>query len=113
MILFLQKITPYLPLFLILSLFSVSARGKEADKISFYKDIRPIFQEHCNGCHQPAKMKGEYLMTEFASLLKGGESGEVAVVPGKPEISYLVDQIKTDQDGFSEMPKGKEVKPLN
>ena len=113
MILFLQKITPFFPLFLILSLFADSARGKQAKKISFYKDIRPIFQEHCNGCHQPAKMKGDYLMTEFPSLLKGGESGETAVVPGKAEISYLIDQIKTDKDGFSEMPKGKEVKPLH
>jgi hypothetical protein len=58
-------------------------------------------------------MKGDYLMTEFPYLLKGGESGETAVVPGKAEISYLIDQIKTDKDGFSEMPKGKEVKPLH
>ena len=113
MILLLQKITATFQLFLILSLFLENASGEEAKKISFYKDIRPIFQEHCNGCHQPAKMKGDYLMTEFSSLLQGGESGKKAVVPGNPDSSYLIDQIKPDKAGFSEMPKGKDLKPLH
>ena len=56
--------------------------------ISFHKDIKPIFQANCNGCHQPAKMKGDYLMTAFAALLEGGETGKIAIVPGKPEDSY-------------------------
>ena len=50
-----------------------------AGKISYYSQVRPILQTHCNGCHQPAKRGGEYVMTEFAGLLKGGESGEAAV----------------------------------
>jgi len=29
-----------------------------AGKISFDKQIRPIFQGVCVGCHQPAKQKG-------------------------------------------------------
>ena len=28
------------------------------EKISFYTQVRPIFQVHCVGCHQPAKAKG-------------------------------------------------------
>lgn len=79
---------------------------KAADKVSFYRDIRPIFQRHCNGCHQPAKASGEYVMTDHASLLKGGETGEVAIVPGKPETSYLIGQI-TPEDGEASMPQGK------
>jgi WD40 repeat protein len=43
-------------------------------------------------------------MTEFAPLLKGGESGEAAIVPGHPEKSYLVGQI-TPTAGKAEMPK--------
>ena len=61
-------------------------------KVSYSKDILPIFQTQCNGCHQPAKMKGDYLMTEFSSLLQGGQTGAVAVVPGYPEKSYLLNQ---------------------
>ena len=82
-------------------------------KVSFEKEIRPLFQAHCTGCHQPAKVRGGYLMTDFASLLKGGESGETAVVPGKPELSYLIDQIRTDENGVAEMPKGKTSRSLH
>ena len=31
--------------------------------VSYYKQIRPIFQAHCQGCHQPAKSSGAYVMT--------------------------------------------------
>ena len=32
------------------------ARTTEAGApVSYYKQIRPIFQAHCQGCHQPAK----------------------------------------------------------
>src|SRR5688500_16354956 len=63
-------------------------------QVSYFKDVLPILrQKNCTGCHQPAKRGGEYEMTSFAALLKGGESGEAAVVPGKPEKSYLIEQI--------------------
>jgi WD40 repeat protein/mono/diheme cytochrome c family protein len=75
-------------------------------EVSYYRDIRPIFQANCQGCHQPAKQGGEYEMTEFASLINGGETGEAAVVPGKPEESYLVQQI-TPENGEAAMPKEK------
>ncbi|MBN8421747.1 MAG: DUF1549 domain-containing protein [Verrucomicrobia bacterium] len=72
--------------------------------VSFYKHIRPIFQAQCNGCHQPAKKKGDYIMTEFVALLKGGEEGH-AVVPGKPAESNLLKLIKPDEKGKVEMPQ--------
>ncbi|MBB5032828.1 DUF1549 domain-containing protein [Prosthecobacter vanneervenii] len=72
--------------------------------VSFYKHIRPIFQAQCNGCHQPAKKKGDYIMTEFAALIKGGEEGH-AVIPGKPAESNLLKLIKPDEKGKVEMPQ--------
>jgi mono/diheme cytochrome c family protein len=80
--------------------------AEEKEAISFFRDIRPIFQEHCQGCHQPAKPGGEYVMTLHESLLEGGESGEAAIVPGDPEASYLLAQI-TPEDGVAAMPQGK------
>ena len=99
--------------FFLTLLFTLSLWADEDPRVSFYKEIRPIFQANCNGCHQPAKMKGDYLMTDFLSLIKGGETGEPAIVPGNPLASYLVDQIMVDTDGFAEMPKGKDSKPLH
>jgi len=80
-----------------------------ARKISYDKDIRPIFQTHCQGCHQPSKKGGDYVMTDFSLLLKGGESEETAIVAHKPAESYLIHRI-SKTDGAAEMPQGK--KPL-
>lgn len=77
--------------------------------VSYFKDVRPIFQAHCQGCHQPAKARGEYVMTVFDKLVAGGQSGQLAVVPKQPEKSHLIEQI-TPADGKAKMPEGK--KPL-
>ena len=77
-----------------------------AEKISYYKQIRPIFQTHCQGCHQPAKQGGAYVMTSFDALRKGGESELAAIVAGKPAESHLIEQI-TPKEGKADMPKGK------
>ena len=66
--------------------------------------IEPLFQAKCQGCHQPAKPLGDYVMTSFDKLLAGGETGDAAIVPGKPDESYLIGQI-TPVDGVAEMPK--------
>jgi WD40 repeat protein/mono/diheme cytochrome c family protein len=96
------------------AVFPLPAPGAEPDakpaegttKVSYDKQVRPIFQAHCQGCHQPAKPSGAYVMTAFDRMLAGGESKEAAIVPGKPEESFLIDQI-TPEDGKAEMPQGK------
>jgi WD40 repeat protein len=96
---------------LLVAVLSQQVRADEVEvrKISYYKDIRPLFQANCQGCHQPAKAGGDYVMTQFDLLLKGGDSEETAVVPGKIDVGHLLAQI-TPTDGKAEMPKGK--KPL-
>jgi predicted CXXCH cytochrome family protein len=78
----------------------------QAAKISYFRDVRPILQTHCQGCHQPAKSEGQYVLTSMERLVKGGESGSPAVVPGKPDESYLIQHI-TPAEGKAEMPKDK------
>lgn len=87
------------------------AAAEEPASISYYKEIRPIFQQHCNGCHQPAKPMGGFVMTAHGDLFKAGERGKAGVVASKPAESYLVDQIKVHDNGKAEMPKGRD--PLN
>src|SRR5207248_6731623 len=82
-----------------------------APKVSYYKDVRPIFAQHCNGCHQPAKPGGGFVMTAHPDLLKAGEREKPGVVPGKPDRSYLLEQIRAHPDGKAEMPKGRDPLP--
>ena len=70
---------------------------------SYARDIQPIFARHCTGCHQGIRQLGDYRMTDFASLVSGGESGQTAIVPGDADASYLIEQI-TPVDGHAEMP---------
>lgn len=90
---------------------SAQAAEKKADKpVSYYKQVRPILQAQCQGCHQPAKPKGGYVMTDYVKLLAGGDSEGKAIVPKSVTESALIRQI-TPKDGKAEMPKGS--KPLH
>jgi WD40 repeat protein/mono/diheme cytochrome c family protein len=82
------------------------AAANSAKMVSYDKQIRPIFQARCQGCHQPAKAGGAYVMTSFERMLKGGESDETAIVPGKPGESRLVEMV-TPAGGKAEMPQNK------
>ncbi len=94
------------------SLFAADGDKKSAPpkKVSYYKDVRPIFQANCQGCHQPAKSRGGYVMTDFKLMLGAGDSKETAIVPKSSEKSHLV-QLITPKDGKAEMPEGR--KPLH
>ena len=45
-------------------------------------------------------------MTSFDLMLKGGESGDRAIVPSQPGESHLLEMIKPE-NGKAEMPKDK------
>lgn len=76
-------------------------------KVSYHTTILPLLQANCQGCHQPAKASGKLDLTSFKNLLTSGESGTPAVVPGKPDDSYLLQQITPDEKGQAAMPKEK------
>lgn len=78
------------------------------ETVSYYKDVRPLLQANCQGCHQPAKSKSDYIMTEVAGLIAGGENG-VAIVPGKIAESHLLELIVTQPgEKRPEMPPKEE-----
>ena len=64
--------------------------------VSFYRQVRPILQRRCSGCHQPSKKGGQLLLTTFAGFKVGGENGESFVV-GKPDESLILDYISGDE----------------
>ena len=92
----------------LLSNLLASETPDQPKKVSYYEEIAPIFQANCVGCHQPSKDKGGYIMTDFERLLAGGDD-DVAIIPGNPDESYLIEEITPNDAGEAEMPKKKDA----
>ena len=63
-----------------------------AAAISYHRQIWPILQAKCQGCHQPASPGGKLVVTTFAAFARGGEHG-IAFTAGKPEASSVLDYL--------------------
>jgi hypothetical protein len=95
--------------FLLLWTLPAAAQTPSDPGIDFFeKKIRPILVEHCYECHSTAakKDKGKLLVDSKAGLIKGGESGP-AIVPGKPNESWLIKGVRYSDPEFQMPPKGK------
>ena len=76
------------------------------EPIQFSQQIQPIFQAHCIDCHGPKEQESQFRLDRLATMLSGGNSGEPAVVPGKPGESFLLKLIRHEEPG-KEMPPGE------
>ncbi len=61
---------------------------------SFHEVVLPILRDECFRCHGD-KEKGGLKLNSLGSALRAGESELAAVVPGDPEASELVSQIRS------------------
>src|SRR5579864_1010860 len=92
-----------------LSFFNLHAKADDPVGIEFFeRKIRPILVNHCYECHSHAakKHKGKLYLDTIAGIRKGGESGP-AVVPGKPDASWLLKAVRHQSDDLKMPPKGK------
>ncbi|HEU0174314.1 MAG TPA: PSD1 and planctomycete cytochrome C domain-containing protein [Blastocatellia bacterium] len=73
----------------------------------FEKRIRPALAENCYACHseKSKKPQGGLLLDSIEAMLKGGASGQPAIVPGDPEKSLLIKAIR-QTDAKLQMPMG-------
>jgi uncharacterized membrane protein len=65
--------------------------------------IKPIFDQKCTSCHNPDKLKGELILTDPESILKGGKSGKL-LVPGNPQMSLLLQRVHLPVEEKKHMP---------
>jgi hypothetical protein len=82
----------------------------QADEVDFVRDIAPILEERCWGCHGEDEQESGLRLDRRAKMLRGGDSGLSAVVPGKPESSYLIEVIN-HLDPDVKMPPDEEKIP--
>lgn len=80
----------------------------------FDKHVAPILIRRCLPCHNQQLNNGGIAFDDRDTLFKGGRHGP-AIVPGKPQDSYLVKTLQ--HTGDTQMPPGlklpgKEIKIL-
>ena len=102
-----------LPLVALLLVAPHLGAAETADTVRFNRDIRPIMSDTCFHCHgfDPKSRKGGLRLDLRADALKAGKSGEIAIVPGKPEKSEIIKRIFST-DAAEVMPEKEAHKSL-
>lgn len=75
---------------------------------SFTKDVQPILQRSCQGCHAPNMKQSDLDVTTFAALAAGGKKGP-AIKPGAPADSLLLKYVAGELQ--PRMPMGQPALP--
>src|SRR4029078_8886631 len=63
--------------------------AQPAAAVSYFRDIRPIIQRNCQGCHQPAMKSRSLDLTRYKSFAAGGSKGP-AYNTGQPQESIVL-----------------------
>src|SRR4051812_851154 len=97
-----------------ISLVAFTARAASpnptADGLEFFEQkIRPVLVDTCYKCHSAdsEKLKGGLRLDTSEGMLKGGESGKPAVVPGNADSSLLIEAIRHSNPDLQMPPKKK------
>jgi hypothetical protein len=85
-------------------LLATLAPAQEAP--SFHREVLPLLQRHCVGCHRPGKAKGEVDLNSHAALMRGAGDGSGIVDRDAPGSSLLLEVVAPGADGAGPaMPK--------
>src|SRR5262245_18734146 len=78
-------------------LLITASRLLVAAEPSYYREIQPILQKNCVGCHQPAMKSSDLDLTSYAGFRTGGARGP-AFSAGAPAdsrvVRYLTGEMK-------------------
>ncbi len=88
----------------ILCLLAVSAIAAPVD---FARDVRPIFQQRCYGCHGEKKQKSGLRLDIKSLAFKGGDNHAPDIIAKNAKDSPLIHFITTDDEDELMPPKGK------
>ena len=83
-----------------ISVLSAAAQKPHASTTSapsFSKDIAPIFQKSCAGCHSSATHKGKLVLDSYETLMQGGRHGQ-EIAANDPDSSRLLQMIEGKLD---------------
>src|SRR6478672_6896361 len=77
------------------------------DDAPSFNEVRAIFAAKCLACHgnDPKELKGDYDLRTREAAIKGGESGDAAIVPGQPDRSPLYKAVTWADESLQMPPK--------
>lgn len=81
-----------------------------AGGIDFTRDIQPILERSCTGCHGGEKPRAGLTFATRAEALKGGNSGETLIVPGYADDSVLLNYVTGKVEDLEMPPLDKREK---
>ncbi|WP_417734259.1 PSD1 and planctomycete cytochrome C domain-containing protein [Rosistilla oblonga] len=81
------------------------------EPIDFVRHVRPIFQQHCYGCHADQKQKSGFRLDVKSAAFKGGDGYGEAIVAGDVHDSPLIELIASDDDDLRMPPDGPGLSP--
>lgn len=73
------------------------------DALVFDHIIMPVIQEKCISCHNQEKSKGNLMLIDSLSFLKGGKTGKL-FNRAKPELSLILKRIHLPEEDEKRMP---------
>lgn len=73
------------------------------DAVVYNDMVQPILQSKCISCHNEKKAKGELIMENFASLVKGGKNGALWDL-NKPDLGLLMSRLHLPMENKKHMP---------
>ncbi len=82
-----------------------------AEPVRFEKDVLPILTQRCGSCHGRNDPEAGLSFGDLASATKELESGNRAIVPGKPEDSELIRRVMATDETERMPSKGPPLSP--
>ena len=87
------------------------AKPKEKPQVSYEKDVAPVLEKFCAGCHNAdEEHPSELYMESYESTMKGGKHG-VAIKPGSSKESLLMQKMSKDPPFGKVMPPPRKKTP--
>ncbi|WP_145221519.1 DUF1553 domain-containing protein [Gimesia alba] len=85
--------------FFVAPAFAVEAPTLPKNKIDFEKQILPLFKANCFDCHDENTQESKLRLDRKAALLRGGDSGEPAIIVGQSAKSHLIKLVRGEEAG--------------
>ncbi|HWA99957.1 MAG TPA: c-type cytochrome domain-containing protein, partial [Pirellulales bacterium] len=84
---------------------AVASTATAAEPVDFAHDVQPILAKHCFECHGPDTQESRLRLDVRDWVLRGGESGEPAIIPRDAGNSHLV-KLVSSRSEQTRMPPG-------